>query len=130
MKKIRKEIKTSIISIFIILILTGCKSTDKDYKYKLRIKESSWSGWTNNYKPKERTKEYDIVLGKEYSINSNSFIFTIKKVIKTTRPFSDNKDGINLNSKKTIFKISSSKTTKLKTPTTDAGEIYYLKLVK
>ena len=70
-----------IISIFLIsfvFLLTGCRNKEADFK--LQIKESSWSGWSANYKPEEVTNEYDIVLGKEYIIDSDSFIFKIKKI--------------------------------------------------
>ena len=67
-----------IFSIFFIYFLTGCKNKEVDFK--LQIKESSWSGWSEDYKPKEVTNKYDIVLEKEYKINSDRFIFKIKKI--------------------------------------------------
>lgn len=110
--------------------------------FKLRIKTSSWSGWSRNYKPKEVTNEYVVMKGKKYIINStlsssSKFVFTIEKInndnitIKTEKAFSDRNDGtINLKSKKTRFIIRLNNTTKLKTPSFDAGDTYYLTLIK
>ena len=129
----KKIILTSLLFIFTIII-TGCSNDNIINNYKLQIKESSWSGM-KNYKPKEVTEKYDIVLGKKYTI-SGFLTFKIERintnyiVIKTTDAFSDSKKGINLNSKKKIFKIYINKETKLTTLTMDAGEIYYLKLTK
>ena len=126
-----------IISIFLIsfvFLLTGCKTKEVDFK--LQIKESSWSGWSEDYKPEEVANEYDIVLGKEYKIDSDRFIFKIEKInrksiiIETKDAFSDNEDGIDLNTKKKKFEVFLDKEIKLTTPTMDAGQIYYLKLVK
>ena len=103
---------------------------------KLHIEESSWSGWDRDYKPKEVTRKYNIVLNKKYYTKSGSLQFKVIKInedniiIKTTWPFSDNSKGINLNSNKTKFKVYYNKVLKLVTPTTDAGDIYYLKLIK
>lgn len=123
-----------IFSIFFIYFLTGCKNKEVDFK--LQIKESSWSGWSEDYKPKEVTNKYDIVLEKEYKINSDRFIFKIKKInsksiiIETKDAFSDSKHGINLRTNKKEFEVFLDKEIALTTPTMDAGEIYYLKLVK
>ncbi len=130
----KKRIIFSVILILSIFMITGCNNNE--HNYKLRITESSWSGWTSDYQPKEVTKEYDVVLGKEYNIDSGNFIFKIKKVrnnsivIETKEYFSDNEKGIDLRSKKRKFKIYFDKETKLVTPTMDAGNIYYLILVK
>lgn len=130
----RKKYIFGILFTLLILITTGCNN--KNYDFKLRIKESSWSGWTQDYEPEEVTNEYEIVLGKKYSINSGNLVFTIKKVnrnyivIKTTEPFSDNDKGIDLNSNKKEFKVYFEKELELVTPTTDAGDIYYLTLSK
>lgn len=102
----------------------------------MQITESSWSGWTKNYIPEEKINKYDIKLNKKYSINNGHLEFEVIKiyddniVIKTTKSFSDSKEAVNLNSKKTEFTIYSNEETKLTTPTMDAGEIYNLKLVK
>ena len=128
--------KLIFLSIFItvIIIITGCDSDNKHFK--LKIKESSWSDSMENYKPKEVTNEYDVVLGKKYNINSGNLVFKVEKinansiVIKTEEVFYNSKKGINLNRKKKIFKIYINKETKLTTLTMDAGEIYYLKLTK
>ena len=112
------------------------KWNDTTVDYKLMIKESSWSGWSKDYKPNEVTNKYDVVLNKEYSINNGKFTFVIKEVendhvvIKTNQYFSDNETGVNLNTDKMEFTVNFEKETKLTTPTTDAGDIYYLILVK
>lgn len=129
------------LSIFILIclatfILMLYKSKDITNKFKLRIRESSWSGWTPNYEPQEVTKEYDVVLGEEYSINSGKFTFLIEEInndniiIKTSKSFSDKEEGIDLRSKKTKFTIYLDEEIKLTTQTMDAGEIYYLTLLK
>ena len=68
--------------LFLIVILTiitiGCSNTNQSFK--LKIKESSWSGWTENYEPDEVTNTYDVVLNKEYSIASSKFQFKIEEV--------------------------------------------------
>ena len=71
----KKRIIFSVILILSIFMITGCNNNE--HNYKLRITESSWSGWTSDYQPKEVTKEYDVVLGKEYNIDSGNFIFKI-----------------------------------------------------
>jgi hypothetical protein len=130
----KKKIIISIFLISFVFLLTGCRNKEADFK--LQIKESSWSGWSANYKPEEVTNEYDIVLGKEYIIDSDSFIFKIKKInsksiiIETKDAFSDSEDGIDLNTKKKKFEVFLDKEIKLTTPTMDEGKIYYLKLVK
>ncbi len=103
-------------------------------KYTLTIKESSWSGWTENYTPEETTKEYSIVLGKHYTTTDKNLSFTVKRVglksitIETTEPFSDTEKGIDLKSNKKTFTIKLNNEVKLTTPTMDAGYIYYLTL--
>ena len=132
----KKSIIFVVLIILAILILTLCKWNGRTYNFKLRIKESSWSGWTENYVPREVTNEYDVVLGKEYSINSDNFTFLIEKIdkdyiiIKTSQPFSDKEDGIDLSTKKTEFTINPNEEKRLETPTMDFGEIYYLTLIK
>lgn len=118
---------------------------------KLLIEESSWSGWSKDYKPNIINHEYEIILNEKYVVktskisylkhrklieeNEERFSFVIEEIgenyiiIKTNRPMSSNKDmSINLNAKDTVFKIEFNKTTKLVTPTTDCGEIYNISL--
>lgn len=129
----KKYIALCLIVISVVLI-TGC--ANKEEQLKLRIKESSWSGWIKDYKPKETTNDYEIELDKEYSINSDNLKFTIKEIgkdyiiIKTDKVFSDKESGIDLLSKKTEFKVYLDKETKLTEAQTDEGNIYYLSLVK
>lgn len=103
---------------------------------KLKIRESSWSGWSENYKPREVTNIYDIELNKKYVIDKNEeLVFTIEKInddgiiIKTTEPFSDSKKGIDLFTNKTEFTVSFDEEIELTTPTMDFGCIFYLQLV-
>lgn len=126
-----------IVYVFLIsslFLLTGC--INNEVNFKLQIRESSWSGESENYKPEEVTNEYDIVLRKEYNSNSDGFIFKIIKVnsdsiiIETKDSFSDQENGIDLNSTKKKFKVFFDKELKLITPTMDSGKVYYLKLVK
>jgi len=132
----KKIIILGLLIVLSVFVITGCKNNDETDVLKLRIKESSWSGWTPDYEPEEITKEYDVVLGKEYSINSGKFIFVIEEinddniVIKTSEVFSDNKEGIDLNTDKTRFTIYLDEEKELTTPTMDAGLIYYLMLTK
>ena len=129
----RKLVLIILLAIAAIVFLTGCKSNNR---FKLEIKESSWSGWSENYKPEETTNDYDVFLDREYSIDSGGLTFVIKEinkdniVIETTEPFSDKEEGIDLFTKKTEFTIYLDKEIELTTPTMDAGDIYYLKLKK
>ncbi len=132
----KKIVYVSLLVLSTLVVLTGCDKKKSDYK--LEIKESSWSGWSEDYEPEETTKEYEIVLNKEYVVNPNSLglTFTIKKinkdsiVIETTEPFSDSKEGIDLYTKKTEFTVKAGETLELTTPTMDSGDIYYLRLIK
>ena len=131
-----KKIIIGLLIVLSIFTLMFFKRNDRNYKFKLKIKESSWSGWTEEYEPQEVTNEYDVVLGKEYSINSGKFTFIIKKInndniiIETSEPFSDKENNIDLKTKKTKFTIYLDEGIELTTPTMDYGEIYYLTLVK
>ena len=117
-----------------IFFVAGCDKKENDFK--LQIKESSWSGWSEGYEPEEVTNDYDIVLGEEYNIDDGNFIFKITKInndsiiIETKDAFSDKENGIDLSTTKKEFEVFFDKEITLKTPTMDAGDIYYLKLVK
>ena len=120
---------------------------------KLRIKQTSWSGWSKDRKSEEFVKEYDINLNEKYVIKTLTtsykkddelveeekevFSFDVIEIkqnsikIHTYQPFSDNQDGtVNLNSDKKEFIISEEKSLKLITPTMDYGEIFVITLVK
>ena len=109
----KKNIVFLICILAFILLITGCSK--KGTNYKLQIKESSWSGWTQNYKPKEVVNKYNVTLGKEYNIDSGILIFKITKInndsiiIETKDSFSDNENGVDLQSKKKKFKVSINK---------------------
>lgn len=130
----KKTILLALTFIICLLSLTGCQKNNKS-QYKLQIKESSWSGWSEDYKPEEKTKEYEIELDKEYKINGGNLTFTITEinkdniVIKTTEPFMEDDKG-SLTTKDREFTIYFEKDKKLTTPTTDQGNIYYLTLIK
>ena len=120
---------------------------------KLTIKQSSWSGWSEDSKPKEIEKEYEIKLNEKYIIKTSKITykkdneiveqeieilsFNIIEVnddnikIKTYQAFSDNDDDtINLNSDKKEFIISTEKPLKLMTTTMDYGDIFVFNLIK
>ncbi len=129
----KRHLFIGLLVIVAVIFLTGCK---KENKFKLEVTESSWSGWSENYKPEEKTYYYDIVLDKEYSSESGRFKFKVIEVnkdnivVKTTEVYSDKEEGIDLNTKKTEFTIYLNKKTTLTTPTMDEGDIYYLTLKK
>ena len=116
-----------------LFIVTGCGKSDLP-DYKLVITESSWSGWEKDYKPKEKTTKHEILSNKKYVIGRLTFNITkINKdsiEIKTTDSFSSLDTGIDLGSTEKEFTVNAGKTLKLTTPTTDAGNIYYLSLEK
>ena len=120
---------------------------------KLKIVESSWSGWSKDYKPEEIEKEYDIKLNEKYVVKTSKFShkqddewkeeerkifsFTVVEIndssikIETNQPFSDNADGtINLYSDKKEFVINEGTTIELTTPTMDAGDTFKITLIK
>ena len=132
-----RKVLLIILSIMILIGTTGCNRKELN-NYKLKVIESSWSGWSKDYKPEEKTTLHDIILDKKYVINKGSLglTFVIKKinkdsiVIETTEAFSDSKKGIDLNTKKKEFIVEKNKVLELTTPTMDAGGIYYLSLEK
>ncbi len=109
---------------------------------KLQVRESGWSGWAEVDKGASENKtengitKFDIVLGKKYSADSDKFVFKITEAndssitIETKEPYSDNENSVDLNTKKKNFKVYFDKETELTTPTMDAGDVYYLMLVK
>ena len=120
---------------------------------RLIIKQSSWSGWSKDFKPKEIEKEYAINLNEKYVVKTTnvSYIkdgkmveeekeilsFNISEInddsikINTYQVFSDNEDGtINLRTDKKEFVVTTEKSLKLTTPTTDFGEIFIFTLIK
>ena len=130
----RKRFIICIFLISTIFLLVGCSKKESDFK--LQIKESSWSGLSEDYKPNEVTHKYDIVLGKDYNIDNGRFGFKVIKInsdsiiIETKETYSDDENGIDLNSTKKKFEVFDDKEIKLTSTTMDAGYIYYLKLVK
>ena len=130
----RKRFIICIFLISTIFLLVGCSKKESDFK--LQIKESSWSGLSEDYKSNEVTHKYDIVLGKDYNIDNGRFGFKVIKInsdsiiIETKETYSDDENGIDLNSTKKKFEVFDDKEIKLTSTTMDAGYIYYLKLVK
>ena len=92
----KKKFIVCTLFIAIIFFVVGCGKKEADFK--LQIRESSWSGWSEGYEPEEVTNDYDIVLGEEYNIDDGNFIFKIKKInndsiiIETKDEFSDKED--------------------------------------
>ena len=120
---------------------------------KLIIKQSSWSGWSKDYKPNEVENEYEIKLNEKYVIKTTNITykkgeelvdeekeilsFNILEAndnsirIKTNQVFSDNDDNsINLRTDKDEFIITTDKPLKLTTPTMDYGDIFIFTLIK
>ncbi len=133
----KKRIIKIFLIFFLVFYLASCDN-NKLKDYKLKVIETSWSGWEKDYKPKEETTIHEIILNKEYVINKGTLglTFVIKEInddyliINTTESFSDSKDGIDLNTIKKEFTINLDEELKLTTQTMDAGNIYYLSLVK
>ncbi len=128
--------KKNIIRIFIIfcvlITITACESKEK---LNLKVIATSWSGEQNMQAPEEEFY-YDVELDEEYTVKEGGLglTFTITEinkdsiVIKTTEPFSEGEEGINLQSKQKEFTIKKGEKIKLTTPTMDAGGIYYFEL--
>ena len=128
--------KKNLIKIFIIfcalITITACGSKDK---LNLKVRATSWSSEQKMQAPEEEFY-YDVKLNEEYTVKEGGFdlTFTITEinkdsiVIKTTEPFSEGEEGINLNSKQKEFTIKKGQKIKLTTPTMDAGGIYYFEL--
>lgn len=118
---------------------------------RLRIKQSSWSGWSKDYKPKEIENNYEIENNKKYIIQTREFSFkkdgewvkeereifsfeineinTDSITIHSFQPFSDSENGVNLQSNKQDFTIKINEPLKLVTTTMDQGEICILTLI-
>lgn len=130
-----KKIIITCLTLLLAVSIVGCgKKKEESKEFKLRIKESSWSGWSSNYTPEEKTNDYEVEKGKKYTIDSH-LEFTITEinkdyiVIETTEAFSEGDKGISLRTDQKEFKIYLDKETRLVTPTMDAGWIYYFTLL-
>lgn len=119
---------------------------------KLKIKQTSWSGFNKDYKPNEIENEYDINVNQKYVIKVTNisflkdgelvneekeiFSFEIKEInsdnilIHTFQSFSDSENGVDLMSDKKDFIITLEKELKLVTQTMDYGDIFILTLIK
>ena len=121
-----------VVIICVLITITAC---GKKNKLNLKVTATSWSG-EQNMQPPEEEFYYDVKLNEEYTVKEGGLglTFTITKinkdsiVIKTTEPFSEGEEGINLNSKQKEFTIKKGEKIKLTTPTMDAGGIYYFEL--
>ena len=128
--------KKNLLKIFIILCalitITACGNKKE---LNLKVIATSWSG-EQNMQPPEEEFYYDVKLNEEYTVKEGGLglTFTITEinkdsiVIKTTEPFSEGEEGINLQSKQKEFTIKKGEKIKLTTPTMDAGGIYYFEL--
>lgn len=118
---------------------------------KLKVKESSWSGWSKDYKSIENFFEYELLENKKNIVamehisrirdnklieeDVERFSFVISEVgsdyivINTNQPMSSQKESINLYSKETMFKIEKNTPLILTTLTMDFGYIYTFELV-
>lgn len=129
--------------------LKNKNSTKTSEKTRIKIISSSWSGWSEDYTPKEtesyceislhekcvvKTRQYSNAEGKEFEEEVLSF--EIESInddsvdIHTFQVFSDNEKGINLLSDKQDFTIKEGESLKLTTPTMDAGDTFTLTLSK
>jgi len=105
---------------------------------KLHIEESSWSGWTRDYKPNVKNYEYDIVLNKKYIVKTEkvkklffskdreSFSFVIEDIGEDYVIIKVNSSILQYNSVQMEIKLN--ETIELTTPTMDCGEIYKISL--
>lgn len=128
--------KKNLIRIFIIfcalITITACENKNELH---LKVIATSWSG-EQNMQPPEEEFYYDVKLNEKYTVKEGGLglTFTITEVnkdsivIKTTDPFSEGEEGINLRSNQKEFTIKKGEKIKLITPTMDAGGIYYLEL--
>lgn len=128
--------KKNLIRIFILFcVLITITACDSKEKLNLKVIATSWSSEQNMQAPKEEFY-YDVKLNEEYTVKEGGLglTFTITEinkdsiVIKTTEPFSEGEEGINLQSKQKEFTIKKGEKIKLTTPTMDAGGIYYFEL--
>jgi len=118
---------------------------------KIYIEESSWSGWTLDYKPKIENKVYEIEKDKKIVVkivktghlneegklveeDKEDFSFKVVEineysiVIETNTPMSCEDKGVNLGSDETKFVIKKGNSVKLVTPTFDCGYIYTIEI--
>ena len=98
---------------------------------KIYILHHTWSGWNGGSVSKKELVEFEIKENETYKIdNSYALEFNIVSksdnsiTIKTTRPFSSQSEGVNLNSNETTFTISRDTNVELTSLTMDAGWIY------
>ena len=128
--------KKNLIRIFILFcVLITITACDSKEKLNLKVIATSWSSGQNMQAPEEEFY-YDVKLNEEYTVKEGGLglTFTITEinkdsiVIKTTEPFSEGEEGINLQSKQKKFTIKKGEKIKLTTPTMDAGGIYYFEL--
>lgn len=114
----------------ILFTLTACGNNNSN-NIHLKILATSWA-FSDKLEESEEEFNYDIKLNEKYVVKEGSLglTFTVTKinkdsiVIKTTEPFSDSEDSVNLKSDKKEFIIEKGKQIKLSTPTMDAGGIY------
>ena len=150
MTNVKKKAKNKnlilwVIGILVAAITVGCLvffviTNQAKGNLKLKVKETSWSGWSKDYVPEEKEYQYDIELGKKYEVKKRGeedvLVFTIAEVntnsvkINTTKSFSDKESGIDLRTDKKEFEIVEGTDLKLTTPTMDAGDIFIFSLVR
>ncbi|MBE5933030.1 MAG: hypothetical protein E7263_06400 [Lachnospiraceae bacterium] len=127
-----------------VILVCGCKkedstviSTTEMSNNELVVVCSSWSGWSEDYEPVEKTFVYPAIEGEvicpDYKETVDDFEFEILSVnpnsvtIKTNQCMSCSEvgeSGINLNSKETVFEIKKGEKIELTTLSMDAGDIY------
>lgn len=129
--------------------LESSNPVSTDSKMVLKIGQTSWSGWSEDYEPELIEEEYDVVLNKEYVIKTRQLSdtdgneweeevlsFEITSIdddsitIHTNQVFSDKEEGIDLNTNKQDFTITVDELLTLTTPTMDEGDIFNFTLTK
>lgn len=116
-------------------------------KAKIKIISSSWSGWSENHESDETESYCEIELHKKCIVKTRqisdsegneqkeeilSFEITAINTnsidIHTLQVFSDNENGVDLQSNKQDFTIKLDEPLTLTTPTMDAGDIFTITL--
>ena len=124
---------------FVITLRTGTDIEPQGTAWyegsNLRVKTSSWSGWSKDYKPEEQTHYYSVEVGDTITFYppEGQLSFTVtsidrsKIVIKTDSPMALDEGGhANLGDTHTKFEIPGGETIILVTPTLDFGYMYYI----
>ena len=125
-----------ILLIFIFLITATSCGKKSENNLHLTVYATHWASTDHMQAPEEEFYFDNLKVNEKYVVEEGSFVltFTVTEinensiVIKTTEPFSEGENGINLNSNQKEFTIERGGQIKLTTPSMDAGGIYKLRL--